>query len=546
MRKGMNFLAIAFLSFMHACASGSQSSAHQSGQSLAASLLGGVGTAAKLTSLGDIPGFKTDHPKEADLDKHSLSEEARLESKRSEASQHLLAQAKDRKSFKIDPSTDPLFVDAHEAIENPEKTLKEDFEEEKIESKEAKDELINCEEGGEEYIQRCQKRLVIEFKIIPAHKIISPYCPGHYELSSPISRTYAYRGHCAGCRHREVDVPEKVELIREEWVDDCLHLEELTEKGLCRYVSLTKSPQNETRTIQGQRVTRDHFEEQCEYACFKAPQSSCSGLREKGCYQINSVCKETIADKCVLWGQTYRCPSKKLVRGKSYKSTNKSNPFCLSGNCADSSYEANDEMMNVMSQMSVLREAQNDLRNYKVIFRGVDRRCTRNCVNFRDCCGSGKGWGLSLHLSSCDDAEKELRKLRDKNLCLEVGTYCAERVPILKTCIRKKTTFCCFGTKLARLIHQYGRAQLGIGFGDPEGPNCAGLSAEQLAQIDFSRINFSELYEDIQSQMVVKDQSQSLETLSKERLQSNMTLLTKPSISLEAQQDLEKLRKKGL
>jgi hypothetical protein len=185
-------------------------------------------------------------------------------------------------------------------------------------------------------------------------------------------------------------------------------------------------------------------------------------------------------------------------------------------------------MLQVMSQLSVLREVQEDLRNFKVIFKGQDRRCTRNCLDFRDCCGTGKGqgdgWGVSLHLASCSAEEKELGHLREKNRCVMVGTYCAEK--IAGVCSRKKTTFCCFGTKLARLIQQAGRAQLGLKWGTPELPECTGLSSEQLSQLDFSKMDFTELFEDIKNQTISKTQGQALAHVSTKRIQDNMTLLT--------------------
>ena len=199
--------------------------------------------------------------------------------------------------------------------------------------------------------------------------------------------------------------------------------------------------------------------------------------------------------------------------------------------------------MNVISQLSALREVQEDLRNYKVIFKGQDRRCTRHCVNFKDCCGSEKGWGVSAHLVKCDKDEKELRELRDKNRCVQVGTYCAEK--LAGVCIRKKTSFCCYGNKMARLIQQNGRVQLGIGFGAPDAPNCSGLSTDELSRVDFSRIDFSEIYEDIKSKTVPKGQAQSLVQVSTKRIQENMTLLTKPSLNPQANLSTQKLKEKG-
>jgi hypothetical protein len=199
-----------------------------------------------------------------------------------------------------------------------------------------------------------------------------------------------------------------------------------------------------------------------------------------------------------------------------------------------------------MSQMAVLQEAQNDLRHYKSIFQGTNRWCTRNCLSFRDCCGSGKGWGVTIGLSNCDKQELELRTLRDKNRCVMVGTYCAEEEPIFKTCLRKKTTFCCFGTKLARLIQQSGRGQIGRSWGSPENPDCNGLSPEELSRMDFSTIDFTELLEDIKSNMIPKNQGQSLAQVSKERLQNNMTLMTKPSGDNLSIKKREELKEKGM
>jgi hypothetical protein len=339
--------------------------------------------------------------------------------------------------------------------------------------------------------------------------------------------------------------------MSERWIDGCTVLEDHVEKGLCRYVSKSTSPHNETRIIQGEPVPRDHFEEHYTYACFKPSQQSCAGLREQGCYQIKSVCKEKMGDHCVLWQQTYSCPTGKKF-GKSYRSSNQGSSsqtslFCLTGNCADTSYEANGELLNVMSHLYALKEAQNDLKNLGIIFKGQKRWCTRNCLDFRDCCGADRGWGVTLHLSSCDKAEIELRTLRDKNLCVQVGTYCAERDKVFNSCLRKKTTFCCYGTKLARLIQQNGRAQLKINWGTPEHPICErGFSPEELSRIDFSQINFSEIFADIQEKLAPKDQKQSLEAVSSKRLQDNMALLTKPSGKTSDQQDRQVLKDKGL
>ena len=494
----------------------------------------------------------TNTPGEASLDAHSLGDAALRERRRNEAAQHLTAQAQDRQSFTLDPDTDPLMAGTNQIIANPQKTLNDKFREKAAASSAEIKEIKTCEESGEEYLQKCSKHLKVVLKITPEIGHHNPrYCYGHWK-SVLRGTKYWHDGGCMGGEY-VIDQHRKVEIVSEKWIDGCTVLEAQVNKGLCRYVSAKHSEPDETRMIKDKKdpslsepVIADHWEEHYQYACFKASSRSCAGLRGRGCYQTKSVCKEKMASQCVLWQQTYVCKSKGQQTSQSWGSTNRDNPFCLTGNCADASYEANNEMMEVMSQMAVLREAQNDLRAYQCIFKGTHRSCTRNCVNFRDCCGSGKGWGVSIGLSSCNAKERELRTLRDRNLCVMVGTYCAERLPVVKTCIRKKTTFCCFGTRLSRLIQENGRRQIRRSWGSAEYPDCNGLSPKELSRMDFSAIDFSELFEDIRNNMVPKDQGQSLARVSKERLQNNMTLMTRPPRDRASIRKSEKLKEKGL
>lgn len=526
----------------------SQAAAHQGGASFASSLQGGVINAARSSSPHIVPQFQTEKPPEASLTAGSIGDAALAASRVNEASQSLASSAKDRPRFKFNPDADPLFTGANRVLKDPRQSLNEEIMQVSGPTS-APEELKTCEEGGDEYGQSCSKRLEIELKVTPEQGVYKSNC---HLWEGRWCWKCIFHEHDCGQRY-VITQHKKVETVREEWVDGCAVLEDLVEQGLCRYVGVSRSPKNETRAIQGEPVTRDHFEEHYQFACFKASPNHCEKLREQGCYQIKSACKETINGACVLWEQTYACPSGH-VPGTSYRSSNKGNPFCLTGDCADTSYPANTELLSVMSHLSVLREAQNDLRNFAIIFKGQHRWCTRNFLDFRDCCGSGRGWGVTLHLSSCDAAEIELRTLRDKRLCVQVGTYCAERDKIFNLCIRKKTGFCCYGSKIARLLQEHGRAQLGMNFGTPESPDCNGLSAEQLARIDFSRINFSELFEDMRSHTVVKGPNQSLAQVSVDRLRDNMSLLTRPPaqplgqgepFDAQSASTLQQLREKG-
>lgn len=75
--------------------------------------------------------------------------------------------------------------------------------------------------------------------------------------------------------------------------------------------------------------------------------------------------------------------------------------------------------------------------------------------------------------------------------CLFIGTYCADKV--LGVCTRKKTTFCCYPSKLSKIINVQGKRQLGLSFGNAENPECSGLTIAQISMIDFSQLDLSEL-----------------------------------------------------
>jgi len=74
-------------------------------------------------------------------------------------------------------------------------------------------------------------------------------------------------------------------------------------------------------------------------------------------------------------------------------------------------------------------------------------------------------------------------------LCHYVGSKKSKKLGVFT---KKTNVYCCFNSILARIIHEQGRPQLGIGWGSANSPNCRGLTPEELASIDFSRIDLRE------------------------------------------------------
>ena len=147
----------------------SQGEAHQSGQSFASSLMGAVTGAARSTNPHEVPGFQTDRPQEVSLESGALGEAAFQVSKTNDAAQHIISEAKDRKSFKIDPNTDPLFVGANEVIANPQKAMDEEFIEAAGSDVDESEEIKTCEEGGEETLEEGLERRIVTVAEPPKH-----------------------------------------------------------------------------------------------------------------------------------------------------------------------------------------------------------------------------------------------------------------------------------------------------------------------------------------------------------------------------------------
>ena len=524
-----------FICFLISPVFADMTSSHLLGQQVAGALQGSLTAAAKGADLSVIPGYEGRSPKEASLNAATLGDASLREAHTSEVGKFLKEAAVERQKFVFDPDTDPLLRNGDEVLKDPYTVLDVKMES-ALETREAVV-TLTCEEAGDAIERTCHHVRVIELSITPGYVTESWECGGYdvpiySERQSGNDRILRWQRHShghnnPGClrghrpcakNYQRTDHPEIITVTKEEWSDDCAALEDLTDKGVCQYGNKVCIEGPSTKMIQDRPVTKDCWQYRQTYQCKRPSKNTCSSLRAKGCLQKSSRCKESVGGVCVVWEQTYECFSSK----KSLKNirAGAGSPFCITGNCADSSYQANGEMLEVMAKLSIFKEMQKDIRggNFE-IFKGTDKRCSRNCIDFKDCCQNMKGWGTSLHLASCSIEEKLLAQLKDKNLCHQVGTYCAKKV--LGICVSKKTSYCCFGGKLLRLIQQQGRSQLGIGWGSAETPICRGLRPEELGRIDFSRLDLSEIFEDIMASYRQPDPSR-VQAVTAERLKENL------------------------
>jgi conjugal transfer mating pair stabilization protein TraN len=79
--------------------------------------------------------------------------------------------------------------------------------------------------------------------------------------------------------------------------------------------------------------------------------------------------------------------------------------------------------------------------------------------------------------------------------------------PIIRTCIEQTQSYCCFNSRLARIINEQGRSQVGKSWGSGESPDCSGFTTAEFERLDFSRIDMSEFIQEISSSVRIPSAS---------------------------------------
>ncbi|MBB3221716.1 conjugal transfer protein TraN [Pseudoduganella umbonata] len=309
--------------------------------------------------------------------------------------------------------------------------------------------------------------------------------------------------------------------------------------------------------IDGMRITRSCWQRTTQYGCVEPNASdTCQAPRERGCREVGAQCQEYATvdgtTLCMTEQREHVCPT---GGGETSTVTDcAGQQYCIDGNCFDTGTAPDGDFKKAVSALEMAREAgvyldQDNLR----IFRGEDRRCAKTVA--RNCCKSARsnvdklsnravqggsphtydvlsGSGVPSTLAAgidplgyaleasrdtvaemlqCDKEEVLTALRRRKGLCHHVGEYCSKkiRLGLASICIEHKETHCCFNSKIARLIAEAAREQLpGLDWGTPKAPACQGISVEQFQQLDLSRIDFREIYDDIRPATASADAGQ--------------------------------------
>lgn len=110
-----------------------------------------------------------------------------------------------------------------------------------------------------------------------------------------------------------------------------------------------------------------------------------------------------------------------------------------------------------------------------------------------------------MDVMSCTQAESDLASAKSMDLCHYVGNFCSNEVKFLgKTiaCLETTQAYCCYNGLLAKAVEEGAHGQLGLSWGSPQGPACAGLTIAQLSALDFGTQAMKDAMKPFQKQVM--------------------------------------------
>lgn len=314
-----------------------------------------------------------------------------------------------------------------------------------------------------------------------------------------------------------------VQVPSRKWVPDVVWSENCPfdkAEGSLTGTECTEPGGDKTVTMEGKPYTvhQDCWAYRNSYLTQSESEGTCGAyIHNVACNVVNQQCVDHGDGACLHANITYSCETK--IKGEGQVCGGEL--FCTDGSCVLGNNGKNGMFAKAASELAAVAAAGKNVAELNSkdvkIFTGKGVSCKKFAAGFSNCC-QDSGWGQDVGLASCSSDEKALGKAKEKRLTVYVGEYCSQKV--LGVCLEKKRGYCEFDSKLAQIIQQQGRSwQLGIGFGSGSSPDCRGVTPEELQRINFSKIDFSAFYDDLNSGSHIPADNNQMEKM-KERMKA--------------------------
>lgn len=251
-----------------------------------------------------------------------------------------------------------------------------------------------------------------------------------------------------------------------------------------------------TRIVDGIAVTQPCWAWSRSYNCAQFTKAQdCQTLESTpGCSLVREDCLS--GEPCRTWERVYDCPVPDQPADTSQFICD-GDVYCIDGSCETIEREANDEFKDAVVALNAMDQARREFDpDTLTLFKGMRNTCSSKVFGVLNCC-KGKGFplipGIQLLVAlGCSREEMVLHQRDVQGLCAYAGTYCSDS--FLGVCLTKKKVYCCFESKLSRILQEQGRQQLNKPWGKPKTEQCLGFTIDEFSRLDLSKMDFSEVY----------------------------------------------------
>ena len=321
-------------------------------------------------------------------------------------------------------------------------------------------------------------------------------------------------------------------------------INERKDEGLCNSATADQTcelaeetcvdPDPTTRTINGVAVTRACWQWERKYTCHRFSQGNDCGDLEgnRQCTFLREVCLDDPQQgECKVKEKVYKCPTPDAPTSGSSQYICGNDVYCINGDCEPITREASTEFKDALVALHAIDDASKGLDpNNLTVFSGTRETCHKPVFGLINCCAGKVSGALTvaaggaalaggpvaiaalatpfLALMACSQDEMKLDIKDRMGFCHNVGSYCSSS--FLGICKTRRTTYCCFESKLSRVLQEQGRTQINKPWGKPKTEQCKGFTIAELQQLDLSQMDFTEVYADFLDAAKLPDEVQTM------------------------------------
>jgi len=120
-------------------------------------------------------------------------------------------------------------------------------------------------------------------------------------------------------------------------------------------------------------------------------------------------------------------------------------------------------------------------------------------------------YNMYTEMQKCTSGELMLGCKIAKGVCHHAGSRCKSQA--FGTCLQRMEVYCCYNSKLARIVNEQGLPQLGKSFGTGENANCKGFTLDEFVTLNLGDIDLTEYQDDLMRELSPNAQKKYMESL---------------------------------